>query len=739
MQINNRRFKVAEGIKVKFSKGKRIGFYFLVFLINLILFYFIGQSFHKLQFFSKNIKIIKFRERVGKIEILDLNGDGKEEIISSYVEEPRPYRNILGCFTPFQRRAGDLKLTYFWEVLIKKEEGLFKPQDIDNDGKIDIPIIELNKKGILLKLLDIEGHITKRIKFPIFSIFSSNAFFKNVLFDDINRDGSREMIVYITTAWEGLPRGVIAYNVNSRKKLWEFYCGCMPWDIKIVDLNKDGKKEIILSGWGSHNNVSINGTDDDHSYIIVLDHEGKLIWKKIYGGYYTRIYFDIADIDADGELEIITSKECHREYSPEPGEIRIIDAKSGVTEKYIIQSNCSFSNIYQINFGNNSPQIIVGDSRGKVTIYDKNLNKIKEIYLEYPAIVRGIERLGTDSNKYIFVQAGFTNFYILNQKLKKIYKFKIKNFTGIENAVYYYPIRNKNIISGVLNADGMYLFKKDPVNILVFVNSLLESKLAYYISVLLIFNLLIYYFEKLKKKTPETQATLKNLIELIHETAHKIKNRLFTIQLEAENVKAILDKEKQKGSMSKNLDYFAQSIMSEVQAMKRIVRGIMSLIEEKPLKFKKVELNFLIERLVEKYKKLLEGKVKFELELDENSTSVTIDKELVEEALSNIIENSIEALPNGGKIIISTTVIYSPLLKTRKGVEVEIIDNGKGIPEDKIEDIFNPYFTTKKEGIGLGLTLTKRIIDAHGGRIEVQSRIGIGTKFALFFPVREES
>ncbi|MCP2619091.1 ATP-binding protein, partial [Candidatus Aminicenantes bacterium AC-335-A11] len=243
----------------------------------------------------------------------------------------------------------------------------------------------------------------------------------------------------------------------------------------------------------------------------------------------------------------------------------------------------------------------------------------------------------------------------------------------------------------------------------------------------------------LKKKTPETQATLKNLIELIHETAHKIKNRLFTIQLEAENVKAILDKEKQKGSMSKNLDYFAQSIMSEVQAMKRIVRGIMSLIEEKPLKFKKVELNFLIERLVEKYKKLLEGKVKFELELDENSTSVTIDKELVEEALSNIIENSIEALPNGGKIIISTTVIYSPLLKTRKGVEVEIIDNGKGIPEDKIEDIFNPYFTTKKEGIGLGLTLTKRIIDAHGGRIEVQSRIGIGTKFALFFPVREES
>ncbi|MCP2599269.1 ATP-binding protein [Candidatus Aminicenantes bacterium AC-335-B20] len=165
----------------------------------------------------------------------------------------------------------------------------------------------------------------------------------------------------------------------------------------------------------------------------------------------------------------------------------------------------------------------------------------------------------------------------------------------------------------------------------------------------------------------------------------------------------------------------------------------MSLIEEKPLKFKKVELNFLIERLVEKYKKLLEGKVKFELELDENSTSVTIDKELVEEALSNIIENSIEALPNGGKIIISTTVIYSPLLKTRKGVEVEIIDNGKGIPEDKIEDIFNPYFTTKKEGIGLGLTLTKRIIDAHGGRIEVQSRIGIGTKFALFFPVREES
>jgi len=219
---------VVEGIKVKFSKGKRISFYFLVLLINLILFYFIGQSLHKLQFFSKNIEIIKFRERAGKIEILDLNGDEKEEIISSYVEEPRPYRNILGCFTPFQRRAGDLRLTFFWEVLIKKEENLFKPQDIDNDGKIDIPIVRLNGDGILLKLLDIEGHIKKRIKFPIFSIYFPYAFLKNVLFNDINGDGAKEMIIYLVTPWEGLPRGVVVYDIRLKEKLWEYYFGCMP-------------------------------------------------------------------------------------------------------------------------------------------------------------------------------------------------------------------------------------------------------------------------------------------------------------------------------------------------------------------------------------------------------------------------------------------------------------------------------------------------------------------------------
>lgn len=96
--------------------------------------------------------------------------------------------------------------------------------------------------------------------------------------------------------------------------------------------------------------------------------------KDLWGGYYTRIYFDIADIDADGELEIITSKECHREYNPEPGEIRIIDAKSGITEKYIVQPNCSFSNIYQTNFEDNSPRIIVGDSKGRVTLFNKDLN-----------------------------------------------------------------------------------------------------------------------------------------------------------------------------------------------------------------------------------------------------------------------------------------------------------------------------------------------------------------------------
>jgi signal transduction histidine kinase len=86
----------------------------------------------------------------------------------------------------------------------------------------------------------------------------------------------------------------------------------------------------------------------------------------------------------------------------------------------------------------------------------------------------------------------------------------------------------------------------------------------------------------------------------------------------------------------------------------------------------------------------------------------------------------------------SSSVVFSPGLKGRRAAEVDIEDNGRGIPEDKLAEIFKPYYTTKKDGSGIGLPIARRIIEAHGGRIEVQSRVGAGTRFAVYLPVAEK-
>ncbi len=94
----------------------------------------------------------------------------------------------------------------------------------------------------------------------------------------------------------------------------------------------------------------------------------------------------------------------------------------------------------------------------------------------------------------------------------------------------------------------------------------------------------------------------------------------------------------------------------------------------------------------------------------------------------NLITNAFAAMPDGGKLTIETK-------NNGNFVSVRISDTGTGIEEDRISRIFEPYYTTKASGTGLGLTLVYKIMKEHGGEIHVVSRIGEGTTFTLDFPV----
>ncbi|PLY00609.1 MAG: histidine kinase [Desulfuromonas sp.] len=124
------------------------------------------------------------------------------------------------------------------------------------------------------------------------------------------------------------------------------------------------------------------------------------------------------------------------------------------------------------------------------------------------------------------------------------------------------------------------------------------------------------------------------------------------------------------------------------------------------------------------------AKVELDLGIDKNLPVFPLDKDKLKQAFLNLITNAIEAMPDGGTLEITAG-------KIPEGVRVVFSDTGKGIPPEAMKDIFEPFYTSKGEGSGLGLAITHNIISDHGGRIEVVSHPGQGTRFILFFPVAD--
>ena len=109
-----------------------------------------------------------------------------------------------------------------------------------------------------------------------------------------------------------------------------------------------------------------------------------------------------------------------------------------------------------------------------------------------------------------------------------------------------------------------------------------------------------------------------------------------------------------------------------------------------------------------------------------------MDESLCEQAFLNLVQNAYEAMEeNGGALRVE---VKRAARNDREGVEVRLADTGPGVPEELREEIFNPFVTTKKTGVGLGLSIVSKIVDGHHGSIRVDNRPQGGAVFTLFFP-----
>ncbi len=117
---------------------------------------------------------------------------------------------------------------------------------------------------------------------------------------------------------------------------------------------------------------------------------------------------------------------------------------------------------------------------------------------------------------------------------------------------------------------------------------------------------------------------------------------------------------------------------------------------------------------------------------------VYVDENQIEQVFINLFLNAIDAMEKGGTLTLAIATVNrksdATLGKEREYVEVSIADTGEGIPPERVEKIFNPFYTSKSHGVGLGLSISSRLVEENGGSIEVKSTVGQGSVFKVYLP-----
>lgn len=220
---------------------------------------------------------------------------------------------------------------------------------------------------------------------------------------------------------------------------------------------------------------------------------------------------------------------------------------------------------------------------------------------------------------------------------------------------------------------------------------------------------------------------LASLTTLTAGVAHEIKNPLGSISIHIQLIQKALNKsgdEKQEV-----IQHYLDIVNEEVERLNGIIVDFLFAVRPMDMNLVKQDLNELLRELFEFMQYELEEQgVDLALELDDDLPHLQLDTKYIKQALLNIVKNALSAMPEGGRLLVVTNL-------SDDQVELSISDSGVGIPEENMAKIFEPYFTTKDFGSGLGLTLVYKIIKEHQGEINLQSKEGEGTTFTITLPV----
>ncbi len=213
--------------------------------------------------------------------------------------------------------------------------------------------------------------------------------------------------------------------------------------------------------------------------------------------------------------------------------------------------------------------------------------------------------------------------------------------------------------------------------------------------------------------------------EVARRIAHEVKNPLTPISLSAQR----LNRKFAAAADDKIFDECIRTILDYVDIIRNLVNEFSAYAKFPTAKPAPCDLLTLIRETTDLYIEEDSG-LKFTVNMPESGPPVNLDRQQIKQALINLIDNAIAAMKGAGEIIISVT--YDDLAGR---IRLEFADTGQGIPDEEKVNMFEPYFSTKKTGMGLGLAIVNSIITDHGGRITVHDNYPVGTKFIIELPL----
>ncbi|HGJ67443.1 TPA: sensor histidine kinase, partial [bacterium] len=233
----------------------------------------------------------------------------------------------------------------------------------------------------------------------------------------------------------------------------------------------------------------------------------------------------------------------------------------------------------------------------------------------------------------------------------------------------------------------------------------------------------------------EHNKRVQSLGNLAAGVAHEVRNPLNSMSITIQYLKDIIGELCETESKDQEAERDAHEcldIMSrQVKELDRIVEEFLQLARPTVMNWKIINLNDFINELMRNFSSRLEvGKAELSCSYSNKPIYTKIDHDKLGQAISNIVINGIQAMPEGGELFVKV----SEDIENKKAI-IEISDTGIGISQENVDRLFEPYFTTKSDGTGLGLAITHKIIEAHNGEIRVVSKEGQGATFSIILPL----